>query len=378
VTVSVPFNDPGRIYRRLRQPIDAAVSSVLAGGWYVGGPVVDKFEREFAAFAGLQQVVGVANGTDAIALALRALGVGAGDRVIVPAISAYPTTVGVYQAGATPLYVDVDPRGLIDVEGVAAVSDGDVKALICVHLFGHMADAGRLRALADQRGWSFVEDCAQSHGAVRDGRPAGTFGHAAAWSFYPTKNLGAFGDAGAVSTEGGAALADKLRRLRNYGQRNRYEHVDRGFNSRLDPLQAAILSVRLGHLADENRRRAEIARRYDAALSGLPGLTLVGPAPGTVSSHHLYALLIGQDGHSGRDAFQQQLKSNGIETLVHYPIAMPDQAASDPAWSGGRSFPVARAFAGRVVSLPLYPDLRDEEVEAVTAAVRRWAAAGGR
>lgn len=374
--MSVPFNDPGRIYRRLREPIDAAVASVLAGGWYVGGPVVEKFERDFAAFSGLQQVAGVANGTDAIALALRALGVGAGDRVIVPAISAYPTTVGVYQAGATPLFVDVDQGGLIDVDAVAAVSEPGVKAVVCVHLFGHMADVVRLRALADQRGWAFIEDCAQAHGAACDGRPAGTFGDAAAWSFYPTKNLGAFGDAGAVSTESGAELGDKLRRLRNYGQRNRYEHVERGFNSRLDPLQAAILSVRLGHLAEETRRRALIAARYDAALAGLPHLRIVGPRPGTVSSHHLYALLIDRDeGASGRDAFQAALKAGGVETLVHYPIPMPDQAASDPAWSGGRAFPVARAFASRVVSLPFYPDLQDDEVETVTAAVRRWATA---
>ena len=374
--MSVPFNDPGRIYRRLREPIDAAVASVLAGGWYVGGPVVEKFERDFAAFSGLQQVAGVANGTDAIALALRALGVGAGDRVIVPAISAYPTTVGVYQAGATPLFVDVDQGGLIDVDAVAAVSEPGVKAVVCVHLFGHMADVVRLRALADQRGWAFIEDCAQAHGAACDGRPAGTFGDAAAWSFYPTKNLGAFGDAGAVSTESGAELGDKLRRLRNYGQRNRYEHVERGFNSRLDPLQAAILSVRLGHLAEETRRRALIAARYDAALAGLPHLRIVGPRPGTVSSHHLYALLIDRDeGASGRDAFQAALKAGGVETLVHYPLPMPDQAASDPAWSGGRAFPVARAFASRVVSLPFYPDLQDDEVETVTAAVRRWATA---
>ena len=374
--MSVPFNDPGRIYRRLREPIDAAVASVLAGGWYVGGPVVEKFERDFAAFSGLQQVAGVANGTDAIALALRALGVGAGDRVIVPAISAYPTTVGVYQAGATPLFVDVDQGGLIDVDAVAAVSEPGVKAVVCVHLFGHMADVVRLRALADQRGWAFIEDCAQAHGAACDGRPAGTFGDAAAWSFYPTKNLGAFGDAGAVSTESGAELGDKLRRLRNYGQRNRYEHVERGFNSRLDPLQAAILSVRLGHLAEETRRRAQIAARYDAALAGLTDLRIVGPRPGTVSSHHLYALLIDRDeGASGRDAFQAALKAGGVETLVHYPIPMPDQAASDPAWSAGRAFPVARAFASRVVSLPFYPDLQDDEVETVTAAVRRWATA---
>lgn len=376
--MGIPFNDPGRIYRRLRQPIDAAVASVLASGWYVGGPVVEKFEREFAAFAGLDQVVGVANGTDAIALALRALQVGSGDRVIVPAISAYPTTVGVYQAGATPLFVDVDQRGLIDVDAVAAVTEPGVKALICVHLFGNLAEVTRLRALCDQRGWVFIEDCAQAHGAARDGQPAGTFGQAAAWSFYPTKNLGAFGDAGAVSTQSGAKLGDSLRRLRNYGQQNRYQHVERGFNSRLDPLQAAILSVRLGHLATENERRQVIARRYDAALAGLPDLTVVTPPAGTVSSHHLYALLIDrQEGNgNGRDAFQAALKAAGVETLVHYPIPMPDQAASDPAWSAGRSFPVARSFARRVVSLPLYPDLQDAEVEAVAAAVVSWARRG--
>src|SRR3569833_1052285 len=326
--------------------------------------------------SGLQQVAGVANGTDAIALALRALGVGAGDRVIVPAISAYPTTVGVYPGGAPPPPAAAAPGGLIDVDAVAAVSEPGVKAVVCVHLFGFLVVVVRLWALADQRGWAFIEDCAQAHGAACDGRPAGTFGDAAAWSFYPTKNLGAFGDAGAVSTESGAELGDKLRRLRNYGQRNRYEHVERGFNSRLDPLQAAILSVRLGHLAEETRRRALIAARYDAALAGLPDLRIVGPRPGTVSSHHLYALLIDRDeGASGRDAFQAALKAGGVETLVHYPIPMPDQAASDPAWSAGRAFPVARAFASRVVSLPFYPDLQDDEVETVTAAVRRWATA---
>jgi len=365
----VPFSGLDRAYRRLRPELDAAWERVASSGWYVGGPEVEAFEARFAAFVGVPHAVGVANGTDAIALGLRALGVRPGDEVIVPALSAYPTTVGVVQAGATPRYVDVGEDGLIDPALVERGLAPSVRAIVCVHLYGSCADARALVALAAGRDLPLLEDAAQAHGALRAGQRAGSWGAAAAWSFYPTKNLGALGDAGAV-TCADDAMAARLRRLRNYGQQNRYEHVEPGINSRLDPLQAAMLAVRLGALEQETQRRRDIGARYDRAFAGLASVRpLPVPADGT-SNRHLYPVLISDA--SRRPAFQADLGQRGIETLIHYPIAMPDQRASARAWSGDRDFPVARSICERVVSLPLHPDLADEEVERVIEAVVGW------
>jgi dTDP-4-amino-4,6-dideoxygalactose transaminase len=367
----VSFNGLDRAYVRLRAGLDAAWARVAASGWYVGGPEVEAFESRFAKHVGAAHAVGVANGTDALALALRALGVKAGDRVVVPAVSAYPTTVGVVQAGATPLFVDVGPDALISVEGVErALAAGPVAAVVCVHLYGNCADGAALRELVSSHGTALLEDAAQAHGATRGGQAAGSWGHAAAWSFYPTKNLGALGDAGAV-TAGDPAVAARLRRLRNYGQETRYEHVEIGFNSRLDPLQAAILSVKLEALDEETRRRREIGARYDRAFADLgPALRPVPLPPGGQPNRHLYPVLVAAA--ADRPAFQGHLAAQGVETLIHYPIAMPDQRASDPAWSRGAEFPTARSICGRVVSLPVHPDLTDDEVEHVIAAVSGW------
>jgi len=365
----IPFTDLGASQRRLHSEISTAVSRVLESGWYIGGPEVASFERAFAAAAGVPFAVGVANGTDAIALGLRALGIGRGDVVIVPALSAYPTTVGVRQAEATPAFVDVDAHGLIDVNEVEKLLASGARAIVCVHLYGNCADTTTLGRLARQHGVALVEDCAQAHGASRDGVAAGLAGKVASWSFYPTKNLGALGDAGAVSCSD-EATAQKLARLRNYGQQNRYEHVETGFNSRLDPLQAAILCAKLPSLASENARRRAIADQYDQALAPKGNVVPVPVPPGSVPNRHLYPVLL--PSKDLRTGLQASLADAGIETLIHYPIPMPDQKASAASWSDGRDFPRARKFCETVLSLPCHPDLSDAQVETVTAAVLAW------
>jgi dTDP-4-amino-4,6-dideoxygalactose transaminase len=369
----VPFSDLAAAYRRQQPRIDAAILRVTASGWYVGGPEVEEFERAFARAAGLPFAVGVANGTDAIALALRALAIGRDDEVVLPALSAYPTTVGVLQAGATPSFVDVDPHGLIDVQAVEAALDPRVRAVLCVHLFGNCADTAALLRICRHRGIALIEDCAQAHGAARDGVVAGASGDMGAWSFYPTKNLGAHGDAGAV-TCASEEMAARLARLRNYGQRTRYEHVERGFNSRLDPLQAAILSVKLANLESDNIRRRLIAQRYDAALAGTPCVVPVPVPPQAIPNRHLYPVVLGSP--ELRSGFQGFLAERGVETLIHYPIPMPDQKASAPAWSKGRDFPRARKLCSCVVSLPCHPDLSDAQVAHVIEVVSEWARQG--
>lgn len=366
----VPFSDLAATYARRRAEIDAALARVSASGWYVGGPEVAAFERAFATTLKLPFAVGVANGTDAIALALRALGIGRGDKVLVPAVSAYPTTVGVLQAEAVPSFVDVDDHGLMDVNAAKSALGSDVRAILCVHLFGNCADLSRLAELAKSKNIPMVEDCAQAHGAARDGIVAGGAGQAASWSFYPTKNLGALGDAGAV-TCADAALAERLSRLRNYGQRTRYEHVERGFNSRLDPLQAAVLAARLPYLESENQRRREIGQIYDKAFADVARLRPVPVPAGSVPNRHLYPILLPSP--EQRSDLQACLAQNGVESLIHYPIAMPDQAASDRAWSEGREFPVARNFCQRVLSLPCHPELSDAQVQIVIEVARTWA-----
>jgi len=369
MTMKIPFTDLAATYQRQKPEIDATIARVTQSGWYVGGPEVAGFERAFARATGLPFAVGVANGTDAIALALRALGVGRDDEVVIPALSAYPTTVGVLQAEATPSFVDVDSHGLMDPVAVAAALTPRVRAVVCVHLYGNCADAPALLRLCRDRGIVLVEDCAQAHGATRAGVAAGATGDAAAWSFYPTKNLGAHGDAGAV-TCASEELAAKLSRLRNYGQRNRYEHVERGFNSRLDPLQAAILSVKLTNLQHDNARRRAIGLAYDGAFAGHPHLSPLPVPPQALPNRHLYPVLLGSA--ERRDAFQAFLAERGIETLIHYPIAMPDQQASAPAWSQGRDFPNARRLCACMVSLPSHPDLSDAQVAYVIEAVQDW------
>jgi dTDP-4-amino-4,6-dideoxygalactose transaminase len=345
--------------------LSEALLAAVRRGRYVLGEDVAAFEREWASFCGAARAVGVANGTDAITLALRALGVGEGDEVLTVSMTCAPTATGVLRAGATPVFVDVEEERLtLDASRLAAAVTPRTKAILPVHLYGRLADVHAIGAFARERGLLLVEDCAQAHGATLGGRPAGTFGRAAAWSFYPTKNLGALGDGGAVTVgaPADAAVADRLARLRVYGYVTRNDAAEPGFNSRLDEIQAAALRVRLRRLEAGNRRRAELAARYDAALEGA---VRVPPRarPGEVPAHHLYVVRV-----PDRDAFRARLAERGVGTDVHYPRAVHEQAAFAGLTRG--PLPVTERAMREVVSLPLHPWLTDAEADCVIEAVR--------
>jgi dTDP-4-amino-4,6-dideoxygalactose transaminase len=355
---------------RLRAELDAAIARVLDSGWFVLGPEGEAFERELAQALGAREAVAVANGTDALHLALRARGIGPGDEVITTAISAAFSALAILHAGARPVFVDVDPRTLnIDPEAAARAVTGRTRALMPVHLYGHPADMDPLLALARERGLVLLEDACQAHGARYKGRPVGTLAGAqglGALSFYPTKNLGALGDGGAVLV-GDAATAQLLRQLRNGGQRDRYRHERTGWNSRLDELQAALLRVSLGHLAGWSERRRRLAALYDAELAGSSVVPL-GEQPYAGAVFHLYVVR-----HPRRDALMAALARRGIGTLVHYPIPLHLQPAF--AFLGGKpgDLPVAEQACSEILSLPLYPELALETVRRVAAETRACA-----
>lgn len=357
----VPYLDLARAAAEEEPELSAAVLATVRRGRYVLGDEVAAFEAEWAAACGVARAVGVANGTDAITLALVALGVGAGDEVVTVSMTCAPTATGILRAGATPVFVDVlEDRLTMDPAALEAAVTPRTRAVLPVHLYGRVADVDAIGAFAKARNLVLVEDCAQAHGAAWRGRPAGTFGRAAAWSFYPTKNLGALGDGGAVTTHD-AELAGRVARLRAYGYATKDDSQEVGFNSRLDELQAAALRVRLRRLAAANRRRAEIAARYDAAL----GAALrVPPAarPDERPAHHLYVVRV-----PDRDAFRARLSVLGIGTDVHYPRAVHEQPAFARLPRG--PLPVTEHAAREVVSLPLHPHLTDAEAERVVEAV---------
>lgn len=343
--------------------VRAAVARVIDRGWFVLGPELEAFEAEFAAASGARHAVGVGTGTDALALLLRALGIGPGDEVITAPLSAAYTALAVMMAGARPVFADIDPqRHTIDPVLVEAAITPRTAAIMPVHLYGQAADMTALAAIASRHGLAIVEDAAQAHLCTSDGQPVGSFGRGAGFSFYPTKNLGALGDAGAVTTDD-AALAEKLRRLRNGGQTERYLHVEFGLNSRLDELQAAILRERLALLPGWTARRREIAAQYRTGLAGAPVTVPPECDPG-----HVYHLFVVRTPH--RDAFQQHLREAGVETLIHYPIAIPNQQAlvsQQPA-----PCPEAEQAAREVCSLPLYPSLAADAVRHVVDAAQAF------
>ena len=366
VALRVPFADLGADYEGKRSAIDAAVARVLASGWFILGREVERFEEEFGAWLGVEHVVACANGTEAIALALSAAGAGQGDEVVVPANTCVPTLAGVRLSGASPRLADVDPETLtLDAPHAEAVLTSTTRFLLPVHLYGGAADLDGLRGLARRRGLRIVEDCAQSHGASLSGRMTGGLGEAGAFSFYPTKNLGAYGDAGAVAT-GDPALAERARALRQYGWTRRDYSEREGWNSRLDELQAAILRAKLPHLAQENARRREIAARYDAALADLP-LRLLRIRDGSTPSRHLYPVRVEA---ARRDAFREHLAARGIETRIHYPVPLHLQPAY--AFLGHRrgDFPVSESACDSVVSLPIHAALTDAQVDSVVSGIR--------
>jgi dTDP-3-amino-3,4,6-trideoxy-alpha-D-glucose transaminase len=339
--------------------VAAAIARVIDRGWFVLGPEVEAFEAEFAAACGARFAVGVASGTDAITLALRALDVGPGDEVIVPAITAAFTGLAVVACGARPRIVDVERDSLmLDPAACAAAVNSRTKAIVPVHLYGQPADMMAIRQVAERHGLAIVEDCCQAHLATENGVSVGTRAHAAAFSFYPTKNLGALGDGGAVIT-GDEGVATRLRRLRNGGQRDRYHHVEAGVNSRLDEIQAAVLRVRLPLLPAWTRRRRQLASQYRSQLPA--GISpVVERDPGHV--YHLFPVRA-----ADRDALSAHLAEDGIGTLVHYPVPLSAQhafAAYEPA-----ECPVASLECAALLSLPLHPRLTDADVTRVTRSV---------
>jgi dTDP-4-amino-4,6-dideoxygalactose transaminase len=362
--VRVPFLDLARETRAHRSELDAAIARVLDSGSYILSEEVGRFEAAFADACGTAYAVGVASGTDAITIALLASGVGPGDEVITAPNTCVPTIVGIERAGARPVLADVDPMTYtLDPAEVERRLSPRTKAVLPVHLYGQPADMDALLAL----GVPIVEDCAQAHGASIGNRPAGSIGVAAAFSFYPTKNLGALGDAGAVVTQS-PEVGERSRLLRNYGEQERFQHVLRGLNSRLDSLQAAILSAKLPTLATAVERRRALAAVYDAALAGT---SVVAPATvqGRNHSYHLYVVQA-----PGRDAFRSALDDAGVGSAVHYSTPVHRQPAYRNLDVPG-GFPVAETLCERVVSLPLSETHSDEEIAYAAAAARAAASA---
>jgi dTDP-4-amino-4,6-dideoxygalactose transaminase len=363
----VPFLDLSRQVQSIRPALERAMSAVLDGGRFVAGTAVSGFERAFADYCGAAHAVGVGSGTDAITLALRALGIGPGDEVVTVANTCVPTLTGILAAGATPVLVDVDPRTYtLDPDLLGDVVTERTRAIVPVHLYGQCAEMDRIVAFARGHGLRVVEDAAHAHGAEFRGRRAGALADAAAFSFYPTKNLGALGDGGMVVTDD-AELDATLRLLRNHGQDEAGHATVAGRNSRLDELQAAVLLVKLGHLDAWNERRRELASFYSDELRDGP-VALQATAKGCVHAHHLFVVRA-----TDRDAFRARLAAAGVGTLVHYPLALHRHPAHEGLATRAEMLHVSERLAGEVVSLPLYPELSDADAATVVAAVRTCA-----
>jgi dTDP-4-amino-4,6-dideoxygalactose transaminase len=363
--MQVPFADLKAQYHAIRQEIDSAMAAVIAESAFIGGKYAGVFEEAFAAFCGVKYCVGVGNGTDALHIALRSLGVGPGDEVITAANTFIATAEAITMTGARVVFVDCDPATYnIDVRKVPAAITPRTKAIIPVHLYGQPADMTELTKIAREQDLLLVEDAAQAHGAEIGGRRVGTFGRLACFSFYPGKNLGAYGDAGAIVTSD-EALAVRCRMIANHGRIRKYDHDFEGINSRLDGLQGAILHVKLGHLEAWTERRRSRAALYDELLKGSGVVTPVA-APGTRHVYHLYVVRV-----PNRDSVQTELKEAGIATGVHYPIALPSLAAYRYLGHRPEDFPVANRYAGKIISLPMFPEMTDEQVAYVCDLLRR-------
>lgn len=362
---SIPVANPGAGNARYRADILAAMTRVVNSGRYVLGEEVAGFEHEFASWVGAEHAVGVANGTDALALALQAVGVAAGDQVILPSHSAVASAAAVELIGAVPVFADIETDSrCLNPQSVAGLITDATRAVIAVHIYGHPADMDALRALTDLHGLSLVEDCAQAHGAAIGERRVGTLADIAAFSFYPTKNLGAIGDGGAVVCHD-AKLAVRVRELREYGWRERYVSALPGRNSRLDELQAAILRVKLPRLAADNQRRRDIAARYTAAIGDAKSVTAPTVRDGCLHAMHLYVLETDE-----RDALMRHLAERGVGSALHYPRAIHAQ----PAYAARARADLANTerLYRRLLSLPMYPELNDNDVGRVGDALREW------
>jgi len=361
-TMHVPFVDLRAQHAPISGDVDRAIRDVVARGDFILGAAVERFEAEYAAFIGTRHAIGVGTGLSAIELALRAFGVGAGDEVITAANTFIATVLAITAAGARPVFVDIDPATYtIDPDALAAAINSRTRAIVPVHLYGQPVDLDAVLAVARRHDLLVIEDAAQAHGARYKGRRAGSFGHAAAFSFYPSKNLGAFGDGGMITTDDDR-VAEQLRLLRNYGQREKYDHAIAGTNSRLDTLQAAVLRVKLPLLDGWNAARR---RHADAYAARLPPRVQIPTAPAGIEHvYHLYVIETGQ-----RDAVQQRLRARQIDTGIHYPIpAHLQEACASLGYKAG-DFPATEAAAARVLSLPMYAELTEAQIDYVAEAL---------
>jgi dTDP-4-amino-4,6-dideoxygalactose transaminase len=369
----VPFVDLAVQQASIQTEISAAIQRVLSECSFVLGPQVEEFELDFARFVGCEHAVGVSSGLDALRLALMAVDIRQGDEVVLPANTYIATALAVSAVGARPVLVDCDPRTYnIDVGLIEPALTSRTKAIIPVHLTGQAADMDQILYIADRRGLYVIEDAAQSHGTLYKGRPCGSMGSMGCFSFYPGKNLGAYGDGGIVTTDD-PELAARTRRLRNYGQTAKYRHAEKGLNARLDTLQAAILAVKLRHLPQWNKARAAHAEAYTDLLRGMGDLVFQQEAPYSTHVYHLFALET-----EWRDALREHLSAREIQTGIHYPIPIHLQEAYKDLGYGEGNFPETERLAKRMLSLPMFPEIRWEQIERVAEEIEEFFVGGRR
>lgn len=364
---TVPFVDLAAQYQNLQGEVEAALHDVLKRCDFILGRAVETFEAAFARFIGVDHAIGVSNGLDALCLALRALDIGSGDEVILPANTYIATALAVSDVGARPVLVDCDPRTFdINTAGIEAAISSRTRAIIPVHLAGQAADMAAILAIADRHGLTVIEDAAQAHGARYGGEPVGGLGRVGCFSFYPGKNLGAYGDGGMITTRD-AGLAARLRQLRNYGQRVKYEHVEKGVNARLDSMQAAVLNVKLRHLSAWNQAREQHARAYMTLLDGVGDIRFQQLVP---HSTHVYHLLMIVTEH--RDDLQSHLTAAGVQTGIHYPIPIHLQTAYRDLGYGPGDFLHTEYLANRMLSLPMFPEMQEQQIKRVARVIETF------
>lgn len=369
--MNVPFLDLKAHHAPHRGEFEAAIAAVIESNAFAGGPFVEHFEKEFAAFCECDYAIGLGSGTEALWLALLACGVGLGDEVITVSSTFMATAEAITFCGATPVFVDVDERTYtMDAAGLAQALTPKTKAIIPVHLFGQSADMDPIMAFAHKHGLFVIEDAAQAHGATYKGRKAGSIGDAGCFSFYPGKNLGAFGEAGALVTNN-AELRDRVRVLRDHGQVRKYHHTVVGWNCRMDGIQAAVLKVKLAYLGRDNELRRAHAGRYDRALAGIAEVITPFTAPYAEPVYHIYAIRV-----EGRDEIMRLLKEEGVECAVHYPVPVHLQPAYASLGYGPGSFPVSERVAAEFISLPMFPELTSAQIDKVAESVRQSVSAG--
>jgi dTDP-4-amino-4,6-dideoxygalactose transaminase len=365
---TIPWLDLTRQYRGLRTELAPVLDQLMARGSFILGPYVEQFEKDFARAVGTSHCVGLNSGTSALHLALLACGVGPGDEVITVPATWISTSWAISHVGARPVFVDIDPRSYcMDPAQVESAITPRTKAILPVHLYGHAADMPALCALADRHGLPVIEDACQAHGATLSGRALGAFGRVGCFSFYPGKNLGAFGEAGAVVTAD-AAIAQRIRRLRDHAQSARHVHTEIGFNMRMEGIQGAVLGVKLPHLKDWTAARRRIGYQYEAGLGDVPGLILPREQLGTRCNRHIYALCC-----DNRDSLREWLEAQNIQTAIHYPTPVHLQPAYRHLGYKPGSYPVSERLGRTEITLPMFPELTDSEVERVIDGVKTWA-----